>query len=84
MLVRFHQIFRKSQEVTNQYKHARGAIVISARSLATAQNTFDERELSRQEENSDKKVLEQEVVSIIKDIDGIDLAVEKIPFFAPS
>ena len=47
--------------------------------LATVQDTFDERKLSRQEDNSDKKVLEQEVVSIIKDIDVIDLAVEKIP-----
>ena len=45
------------------------------------QDTFDERKLSRQEDNSDKKVLEQEVVSIIRDIDVIDLAVEKIPVF---
>merc|ERR1711994_633771 len=37
--------------------------------LATAQDTLVQREQSRQEATSDKKVLEQEVVSVKKDID---------------
>merc|ERR1739846_219975 len=35
-------------------------------------------EQSRQEATSDKKVLEQEVVSVKKDIDDVDMAIQKI------
>merc|ERR1711913_252215 len=46
--------------------------------LATAQDTLVQREQSRQEATSDKKVLEQEVVSVKKDIDDVDMAIQKI------
>merc|ERR1719515_429487 len=46
--------------------------------LAAAQDTLVQREQSRQEATSDKKVLEQEVVSVKKDIDDVDMAIQKI------
>merc|ERR1712088_1037832 len=46
--------------------------------LSTAQDTLVQREQSRQEATSDKKVLEQEVVSVKKDIDDVDMAIQKI------
>merc|ERR1712061_214966 len=46
--------------------------------LATAQDTLVQKEQSRQEATSDKKVLEQEVVSVKKDIDDVDMAIQKI------
>merc|ERR1719512_642450 len=46
--------------------------------LGTAQDTLVQREQSRQEATSDKKVLEQEVVSVKKDIDDVDMAIQKI------
>merc|ERR1711972_170805 len=46
--------------------------------LATAQDTLVQREQSRQEATSDKKVLEQEVVSVKKDIDDVEMAIQKI------
>merc|ERR1719493_159568 len=46
--------------------------------LAAAQDTLVQREQSRQEATSDKKVLEQEVVAIKKDIDDIMVAIQKL------
>merc|ERR1739844_541651 len=46
--------------------------------LSTAQDTLVQREQSRQEATSDKKVLQQEVVSVKKDIDDVDMAIQKI------
>merc|ERR1719347_1506188 len=46
--------------------------------LSTAQDTLVQREQSRQVATSDKKVLEQEVVSVKKDIEDIDMAIQKL------
>merc|ERR1712020_361918 len=46
--------------------------------LANSQDTLVQREQSRQEATADKKVLEQEVVSVKKDIDDVDMAIQKI------
>merc|ERR1711997_608667 len=46
--------------------------------LANSQDTLVQREQSRQDATSDKKVLEQECVSVKKDIDDIDMAIQKI------
>ena len=46
--------------------------------LVVAQDTLVQREQSRQDATADKKVLEQECVSVKKDIDDIDMAIQKI------
>merc|ERR1711935_928710 len=46
--------------------------------LSVYQDTLVQREQSRQEANGDRKVLEQEVVSVKKDIDDVDVAIQKI------
>merc|ERR1719350_2057145 len=46
--------------------------------LANSQDTLVQREQSRQDATADKKVLEQECVSVKKDIDDIDMAIQKI------
>merc|ERR1711881_318904 len=46
--------------------------------LSNAQDTLVQREQARQEATADKKVLEQEVVSVKKDIDDVDMAIQKI------
>merc|ERR1712165_58634 len=46
--------------------------------LATAQDTLVQREQARQDAMAEKKVLEQEVVSVKKDIDDVDMAIQKI------
>merc|ERR1712021_286796 len=46
--------------------------------LSVSQDTLVQREQSRQEANGDRKVLEQEVVSVEKDIDDVDVAIQKI------
>merc|ERR1712223_1138544 len=46
--------------------------------LATAQETLAQREAARQDAMAEKKVLEQEVVSIKKDIDDVNMAIQKV------
>merc|ERR1712008_173886 len=46
--------------------------------LSVSQDTLVQREQSRQEANGDRKVLEQEDVSVKKDIDDVDVAIQKI------
>merc|ERR1712037_901275 len=46
--------------------------------LAVSQDTLVQREQSRQDATADKKVLEIECVSVKKDIDDIDMAIQKI------
>ena len=46
--------------------------------LAVSQETLVQREQSRQDATGDKKLLEQEVVSVKKDIDDVDVSIQKI------
>ena len=46
--------------------------------LADAQDRLTQREAARQDAMQDKKVLEQEVVAIKKDIDDINVAIQKL------
>merc|ERR1711874_759610 len=46
--------------------------------LATAQDTLVQREQARQEATSDKKVLEQECTAVKKDIEDVEMAIQKI------
>jgi len=46
--------------------------------LATSQDILVQREQSRQDATTDKKVLEQEVISVKKDIDDVDVSIQKI------
>merc|ERR1712203_241507 len=72
----------KEQGNLSQY-HERQAKV-SAQSadlenqLAAAQQLLVEKEQERQDATADKKVLEQEVVSVKKDIEDIDMAIQKL------
>jgi len=46
--------------------------------LATSQDILVQREQSRQDATADKKLLEQEVISVKKDIDDVDVSIQKI------
>ena len=46
--------------------------------LTTSQDILVQREQSRQDATTDKKVLEQEVISVKKDIDDVDVSIQKI------
>merc|ERR1711936_1171545 len=46
--------------------------------LANTQDALVQKEQARQEATADKKLLEQEVVAVKKDIDDVDMAIQKI------
>merc|ERR1711899_81039 len=57
---------------------ASAAITDYENQLNVAQETLAQREAARQDAMAEKKVLEQEVVSIKKDIDDVNMAIQKV------
>merc|ERR1712186_187964 len=72
----------KEQGNMSQYhdKQAKATAAIAALEveLANTQDALVQKEQARQDAMADKKVLEQEVVSVKKDIDDVDMAIQKI------
>merc|ERR1719454_197872 len=72
----------KEQGNMSQYhdKQAKATAAIAALEveLANTQDALVQKEQARQEATADKKLLEQEVVAVKKDIDDVDMAIQKI------